>query len=65
MTYVVWLNNKTNISDNKWEKVTGKNREDAKKRLARSGKVDTLHFSFGHVYTVKEFEKVHGKGLLG
>jgi len=63
MTYVVWLHNNTNRQDDEWIKVTASNKKEAIKRAAYSPKVG-MKFSIGTVYTVREFEKEHGKGLL-
>lgn len=62
MTYVVWLHNRTDSRDDEWLKVTASNKKEALKRANHSGSLD--RFSLGKVYTVKEFEKEHGKGLL-
>jgi hypothetical protein len=64
MVYVVWLHNKVDSKDDEWTKITATNKKEALKRLtAHSADLD--RFTLGKVYTVKEFEKDHGKGLLG
>lgn len=64
MTYVVWLNNNADSQDDEWVKVTASNKNDAKKRALHSPSMNENRFSIGEVYTIKEFEKIHGKGLL-
>ena len=62
--FVIWLSNHTDSNDDEWVSVYAHTEEEAMERVVEDMMYDSMRFTPTCVYTIKEFIKEQGRGLI-